>query len=309
MGYFLRVLIVAISALIFAVLEHPLAAQEENPGLSLQGQLNFEEQKVNASFALPVAVWDGGTLPVEPITGQRVDRVWFYGATSVTLEQFTNALVSDWEAEGFERRLNCFDRACGGFDFQQALDAVPFPNRPVSVFDFLAQSWTKDGQARFILVTKTIDNLSLYRVDMATVDAGEEPQVALIGGQLDVPMPNVQPSGSWVIDGISFASGQNGVIVGDDSVIAKLVAYLNDTPKARIVLVGHSDNQGGLDVNLRLSKARAGALRDVLVNDYGIARERIDVEGVAYLAPRMANDTPEGQAANRRVEAVFLSTD
>jgi OOP family OmpA-OmpF porin len=48
-------------------------------------------------------------------------------------------------------------------------------------------------------------------------------------------------------------------------------------------------------------------VRAALIRDHGVAPERLIAEGVGYLAPRVRNDTAEGRALNRRVEAVVTS--
>jgi len=74
----------------------------------------------------------------------------------------------------------------------------------------------------------------------------------------------------------------------------------------RIALVGHTDTVGGLQGNIALSRERAQAVRQRLIDDYDIAPERVEAEGTGYLAPLATNRTAEGREANRRVEAVLL---
>jgi outer membrane protein OmpA-like peptidoglycan-associated protein len=68
--------------------------------------------------------------------------------------------------------------------------------------------------------------------------------------------------------------------------------------------VGHTDNVGGYDYNLKLSQARAGAVVKELVTKYKVAPERLKAAGVGRLSPVASNDTEEGRAKNRRVELV-----
>lgn len=72
----------------------------------------------------------------------------------------------------------------------------------------------------------------------------------------------------------------------------------------KLHVVGHTDNVGGYDSNLGLSKRRAEAVVAALSRDFGIAAERLTANGVAYLAPVAVNTTEEGRAKNRRVELV-----
>lgn len=61
---------------------------------------------------------------------------------------------------------------------------------------------------------------------------------------------------------------------------------------------------GGYDYNMTLSKRRAQAVRDALVNDFGIDSARLASDGVGYLAPVASNLSEDGRALNRRVELV-----
>jgi OOP family OmpA-OmpF porin len=71
--------------------------------------------------------------------------------------------------------------------------------------------------------------------------------------------------------------------------------------------VGHTDAQGGLETNIRLSRARAQAVRRYLIEELDVAPAQVEAEGIGYLAPRESNATPEGREANRRVEVVIAT--
>lgn len=85
--------------------------------------------------------------------------------------------------------------------------------------------------------------------------------------------------------------------------IAEMVAYLRANPSLRVLIVGHTDNQGGLDYNVDLSRRRAAAVTSAL-SAAGIAAGRLTPQGVGMAAPVSTNDTDEGRARNRRVEMV-----
>ena len=69
-------------------------------------------------------------------------------------------------------------------------------------------------------------------------------------------------------------------------------------------MVGHTDNVGSFDSNMRLSKDRAEAVARTLSGKHGVAAARLKAYGVASLAPITSNDTEDGKAKNRRVELV-----
>jgi outer membrane protein OmpA-like peptidoglycan-associated protein len=85
--------------------------------------------------------------------------------------------------------------------------------------------------------------------------------------------------------------------------IAEMVAYLRANPALRVLIVGHTDNQGGLDYNIDLSRRRAASVASAL-SAAGIAASRLTPQGVGMAAPVSTNDTDEGRAKNRRVEMV-----
>ena len=68
----------------------------------------------------------------------------------------------------------------------------------------------------------------------------------------------------------------------------------------RTLVRGHTDNVGGNDYNLALSKRRADAVAKVLV-DGGYPAEKIDAKGLAASVPVAENATAEGRSKNRRV--------
>ncbi|SAK58869.1 ompA family protein [Caballeronia hypogeia] len=68
-----------------------------------------------------------------------------------------------------------------------------------------------------------------------------------------------------------------------------------------ILIEGHTDNEGSLGYNRKLSTERAEAVAQALIAR-GVPAQRITTQGVAYLRPIASNGTAQGRALNRRVE-------
>ncbi|MGC3999553.1 MAG: OmpA family protein [Anaeromyxobacter sp.] len=79
---------------------------------------------------------------------------------------------------------------------------------------------------------------------------------------------------------------------------------LKADPALRVYVVGHTDNTASLDLNLKLSQARAEAVVQALVAKQGIDAGRMVGRGAGPIAPVASNATEEGRARNRRVELV-----
>ncbi len=87
----------------------------------------------------------------------------------------------------------------------------------------------------------------------------------------------------------------------------RLVKLLTDFPNTRIEISGHTDNQGSLQTNQKLSENRAKAVVDYLISK-GIASSRLEYKGYAYFQPVATNDNEEGRQQNRRVEFKVLQS-
>lgn len=76
---------------------------------------------------------------------------------------------------------------------------------------------------------------------------------------------------------------------------------LKKNPTSTVELVGHADDTGGSDYNLKLSISRAQAAKDFLVRQ-GIDVGRIITYGRGSTQPLSAEDNPAARQKNRRVE-------
>jgi outer membrane protein OmpA-like peptidoglycan-associated protein len=70
---------------------------------------------------------------------------------------------------------------------------------------------------------------------------------------------------------------------------------------AKAQIIGHTDNVGGMDKNMKLSFSRAMSVKNYLTQK-GVGSDRIEAIGKGPTEPRASNDTPEGRLMNRRVE-------
>ena len=86
--------------------------------------------------------------------------------------------------------------------------------------------------------------------------------------------------------------------------VEEIAKLLNQQPSLKLHVVGHTDNVGALPHNMTLSKQRAEAVVNALVNDHHIAAARLIANGVGPLAPVASNAAEDGRAKNRRVELV-----
>jgi outer membrane protein OmpA-like peptidoglycan-associated protein len=112
-------------------------------------------------------------------------------------------------------------------------------------------------------------------------------------------------TGKVVFYGIYFDTDKAVLKPESGPTLEQMAKFLKANAAAKVFVVGHTDNQGALDRNQKLSRERAAAVVAALAASHGIAKERMVADGVGPLAPVAANDAEAGRARNRRVEMVL----
>jgi len=87
--------------------------------------------------------------------------------------------------------------------------------------------------------------------------------------------------------------------------IQSIAVFLKLNPDLNITIEGHTDNVGNDEYNQKLSERRANAIRQYLIDKFGIDGSRLTAVGYGESKPIASNDTEAGRLANRRVQAVF----
>jgi len=115
---------------------------------------------------------------------------------------------------------------------------------------------------------------------------------------------DINTTGHVSIYGIYFDTGKAEIKPESDAAIAEIAKLLKNNNALKVYVVGHTDNAGSFDANMKLSKDRADAVMKALASTHGIASSRLKAYGVSSLNPIASNKTEEGKAKNRRVELV-----
>lgn len=109
-------------------------------------------------------------------------------------------------------------------------------------------------------------------------------------------------------DNLQFELGKAVIKPNSLPALDVLAQTLKDAPTWKLKLVGHTDNTGTEPFNIKLSKARAEAVKSYLVSK-GIDATRVTTDGLGSSKPIASNKTSEGRNANRRVEFLIAKGD
>lgn len=124
--------------------------------------------------------------------------------------------------------------------------------------------------------------------------AGTGADVERVGDSLLVTLP----------EGVTFATDSAEIQPRFSRPLTQVAQTLNAYPESYIDIVGHTDSTGSEAYNQKLSEARAQAVRRALVQR-SVSPARLVAYGYGETQPIASNATPEGRAANRRVEILI----
>lgn len=149
-------------------------------------------------------------------------------------------------------------------------------------------------------ISDTLLNHVGVLVEVVEPKAREQKIVTLSADDLGAA---INDAGKVVIYGLYFDYDKAAIKPESQPQLDQMVAYLQKNPELKIYVVGHTDNKGALDYNMKLSGERAIAVVKALVAA-GVEKSRMVPKAAGPIAPLASNRTPEGQAKNRRVELV-----
>ena len=78
---------------------------------------------------------------------------------------------------------------------------------------------------------------------------------------------------------VTFRQGKTVIDASQLPNVERIATYLKNHADAKVVIKGYASPEGPLDLNNRLAKQRAEAVKSMLVKKYGIAADRIDASG------------------------------
>ena len=146
----------------------------------------------------------------------------------------------------------------------------------------------KDGHA---FDSKLIEK-SLFKEDDVTIRGN------------DLAVKELKVGTAYTINDILYGTNSSNLSSRSKFILKGFARFLKENPTITVSIQGHTDDVGDDGKNLKLSQDRADGVKEFLVSQ-GIAKTRLKSEGLGETKPKVANDSEENRAQNRRTEFVI----
>jgi len=268
------------------------------------------------AYDLPTGAFERDAATIETLRGKVTWQAFRLDDPAASTAGIMDGYRARLAELGFQPIFHCRTRDCGGFDFRFGAAILPPPAMLLDVRDFVqhsAVSADPEGHVS-ILVSRVRETIYVQTVAVMPAEPPDAPtsapaisadtKVSLLPADERALLERLLADGHVPIEGLSFDQGGTRLSGASDEALDMLARLLTRDAVLEVVIVGHSDNDGGLEANLDLSGRRAEAVRRALV-ERGVPEGQVESRGIAFLAPIVSNATPEGRARNRRVEIVL----
>ncbi len=169
-------------------------------------------------------------------------------------------------------------------DLDQGVEVAPKYLREDGTFDF-----SLINKRNYLLV---IQGDEYFRIE----------EIFYLDGEREINKVAEPIESKIAFESLEFENGKANILPAMHADLDKLANFLIDHPELRLTISGHTDSAGKEESNLRLSQARADAIKQYLVNTFSIDAVRIKAIGYGSSKPITQELTDEHKQLNRRVE-------
>lgn len=276
--------------------DHPLIGRYEGSWIGGYDFSEFDEYSVvTGKCEKP----DENALTVEG----KITTIAYHVKSDISPLQLFRNYEKKISESGFKPIFNCKEKMECGSSFRNAFPIMPIPQMwGGSDYRYLAAK--KSRPEGDVFVTLYCESLGGSGKTGCQVTIAETQPMEYKMVEAAEMALSISERGSVALYGIYFDFDQATIKPESKPSLGEISKLMEESKDLKIIVVGHTDNQGSYKYNMDLSKRRAEAVVRSLIDDYGISSDRLEHGGAGYLAPVSSNRTEEGRAKNRRVELV-----
>ena len=169
-------------------------------------------------------------------------------------------------------------------DLDKGVEVAPKYIRPDGSFDF-----SLINKRNYLLIIQGDD---FFRIE----------EIFFMDGDMEINKETEPIESKIAFKSLEFENGKADILDSMHQDLGKLANFIIDHPRFKLNISGHTDSQGKEEANLRLSQARADAIKAYLTYEFKIDPSRIDAHGYGSSKPIVEEATDDHRKLNRRVE-------
>ncbi len=281
--------------------DHPLISRYPGSYIAKYLTKEFDE------FSLPLGpVDEENTITKNQHLEGKITRIVYVAPPGRTVLEVFRNYQEALKKGGFETLFTCGPRGCGSTianAYANSGDNADYWGPEHGIHYISAKLARPEGD---VYVSLLVDdqggdsraNAELYVIEVKPMESG------LITVDAASLANDINRTGHASVYGIYFDTGKADVKPESVATMKEIAKLLQGDSTLKLYVVGHTDNQGALDLNMDLSRKRADAVLAALTTKYGVPAARLRSYGCGPYSPVASNDTEDGRAKNRRVELV-----
>ncbi|HEY0743178.1 MAG TPA: OmpA family protein [Chryseosolibacter sp.] len=169
-------------------------------------------------------------------------------------------------------------------DLDHGVEVAPKYLRPDGTFDFQLIN-----KRNYLLIIQGED---FFRIE----------EIFFMDGDHEIHKETEPIESKIAFETLEFENGKADILPAMHHDLDRLANFLIDHPRLKVNISGHTDSQGKEDSNLRLSQARADAIKAYLIYQFKIDASRIEAHGYGSSKPIVKEEHDDHRKLNRRVE-------
>ncbi|MCE7863514.1 MAG: OmpA family protein [Bacteroidetes bacterium CHB5] len=154
-----------------------------------------------------------------------------------------------------------------------------------------------DGSFDFSLINKRNYLLIIQGDDFFRIE-----EIFFMDGEMEINKIAEPIESKIAFQSLEFENGKANILPEMHTDLNKIANFLIDHPNLHLKISGHTDSAGKEEANLKLSQARADAIKNYLITQFKIGAQRIEAIGYGSSRPIVQEITDNDKQLNRRVE-------
>ena len=270
--------------------DHPVITRYPGSVIQSYSQKDFDQ------YPLAMGVVNNAPGNIQQIEG-RVTKITYVNPKGRSGFEIYKNYEDALKKAGFQTLWTCAAAACGRGMNWNGLNGLT-ANGPPDEIRYLTVRGKVNNQTVTVAMAVNANTTGLHVVEAKEMDSG---LVTASAAQL---AEGIDRDGHIAVYAIYFDSGKATLKPESKPALDEIARLLQTRASLKLLVVGHTDSTGSMDLNMKLSADRAASVVTALAGTYKIAANRLSAHGVGPLAPVATNRTEDGKAKNRRVDLV-----